>query len=141
MFGELAAGLFPHADYAVVIQLDDFTGTDFGGFAGFGFAVAADAALGNPDFGLAAAAGEAGEFEQVAQGDVLVAVEGEGLHGLDWCGRGKDKGARGYLKIGNGVRCIEIDALASLKPCFGFEETLCVRFSFAETLCVRFQVA
>lgn len=78
----MAAGLFLHADCAAAVQLDDFAGADFGGFAGFGCAVAADAALGNPGFGLAAALGEAGEFEQVAQGDVFVAVEGEGLHGL-----------------------------------------------------------
>ena len=44
--------------------------------------VAAHAAFGDPGFGLAAAVGQAGEFEQVAQGDVFVAVEGEGLHGF-----------------------------------------------------------
>ena len=82
MFWELAAGLFLHADCSAVVQLDDFAGADFGGFAGFGFAVAAHAAFGDPGFGLATAVGQAGEFEQVAQGNVFVAVEGEGLHGF-----------------------------------------------------------
>ena len=76
------AELFLYFNRAAVIQLDDFAGEDFGGFAGFGFAVAAHAAFGDPGFGLAAAVGQAGEFEQVAQGDVFVAVEGEGLHGF-----------------------------------------------------------
>ena len=76
------ADLLLHFNRATVIQLDDFAGEDFGGFAGFGFAVAAHAAFGDPGFGLAAAVGQAGEFEQVAHGDVFVAVEGEGLHGF-----------------------------------------------------------
>ena len=75
-------GLFLHFNRAAVIQLDDFAGEDFGGFAGFGCAVAAYAAFGDPGFGLAAAVGQAGEFEEVTQGDVFVAVEGEDLHGL-----------------------------------------------------------
>lgn len=76
------ADLLLHFNRATVIQLDDFAGEDFGGFAGFGCAVAAYAAFGDPGFGLAAAVGQAGEFEEVTQGDVFVAVEGEGLHGF-----------------------------------------------------------
>ena len=76
------ADLFLHFNRAAVIQLDDFAGEDFGGFAGFSCAVAAHAAFGNPGFGLAAAVGQAGEFEQVTQGDVFVAVKGESLHGF-----------------------------------------------------------
>ena len=74
------ADLFLHFNRAAVIQFDDFAGEDFGGFAGFGFAVAAHATFGDPGFGLAAAVGQASEFEQVAQGDVFVAVERESLH-------------------------------------------------------------
>lgn len=76
------ADLLLHFNRATVIQLDDFAGENFGGFAGFGCAIAAHAAFGDPGFGLAAAVGQAGEFEEVTQGDVFVAVEGEGLHGF-----------------------------------------------------------
>jgi hypothetical protein len=71
----------PHFD-AAAGKFDALAGADFGSFAGFGLAVAPHFSGGNGAFGGAAALGQAGGFEQIAQGDVLVVFEiKNGVHG------------------------------------------------------------
>ena len=56
----------------VAVERDDFACADFGGFARFGCAVTLHLPCGNQGFGLPAALGKPCEFEQVAQGDVVL---------------------------------------------------------------------
>lgn len=68
---------------ARAVKLDDFAAAYFGGFAGFGFAVARHQPFGNQRLRLSAAFGKSGQFQEVAQGDVFVVFEiDSGFHNV-----------------------------------------------------------
>ena len=66
----------------MVLPFHILAGANFGGFAGVDYAINADFTSGDYGFALAATLRKAGEFKQIAQGDMFAGqLEGYGLHG------------------------------------------------------------